>query len=357
MSEKKHPSARVRLGLVGCGTHAWMAILPALRLAPIDLVAVCDIDTELAERTARQFGAPARYDRYQSMLTDEDLDVVAVIGPPDLHHMVGLDALASGRHLFIEKPPAVTYEAACDLADAAGDRLVKVGFQKRHARAYRLARQVMSGPDFGTPSMLRVNYSHVRMESSTEHFAFMSIHALDLARYFMGDVVAGSVHVLERGGQLVIALTLEHAAGSASMLSLSSLEPRIQETLELAGDSTLLRVRDLCELTVERAAPSWEDCYQTGPSTATLWRPDFTLPTDDNNSLVLQGYAGELIDLAQAVQTGRPLDGDIHDGLAAMRLVEALARAPEGFSRLDVATPTPPRANLSGAGETRMSMS
>lgn len=328
--------ARVKLGLVGCGSHAWMAILPALRFAPIDLVAVCDVERERAERVARAYGAPACYSRHEDLLAGEEVDVVAVVGPPALHHSVGLDVLAAGRHLFVEKPPALTCRDACELADAANGRQVMVGFQKRYARAYQLAMQAATSSEFGRPSMLRLNYSHVRTAPLLEHLAFMSIHALDLARFFMGDVVAGTVHVSERDGQHVIALTLEHSAGSVSMLSLSALEPRLQETLELAGESTLLRVRDLVELTVERAAPNWADADGTTPAMMTSWRPDFTIPTDYNNSLVLQGYAGEMVELADAVLSGRPVEGNIDDAVQAMRLVDAVARAPLGFSTLNL---------------------
>lgn len=328
--------ARVKLGLVGCGSHAWMAILPAIRFAPIDLVAVCDVERERAERVTRTYGAAACYTRHEDMLAREDVDVVAVVGPPTLHHRVGLDVLAAGRALFVEKPPAMTYRDACELAEAANGRQVMVGFQKRYARAYRLARQTVASAAFGRPSMLRLNYSHVRTAPLLEHLAFMSIHALDLARFFMGDVVAGMVHVSERHGQHVIALVLEHSAGSVSMLSLSALEPRLQETLELAGDSTLLRVRDLCELTVERAAPNWTDADGTTPEMMSSWRPDFTIPTDHNNSLVLQGYAGEMIELADAILSRRPVEGNINDAVEAMRLVAALSRAPLGFSTLNL---------------------
>jgi predicted dehydrogenase len=313
-----------------------MAILPALRFAPIDLVAVCDVDRERAERVARAYGASAYYSRHQDLLAGEDVDVVAVVGPPALHHSVGLDVLAAGRHLFVEKPPAPTYREACELAEAANGRHVMVGFQKRYARAYQLAMQATASNEFGRPSMLRLNYSHVRTAPLLEQLAFMSIHALDLARFFMGDVVAGMVHISERGGQHVIALTLEHSAGSVSMLSLSALEPRLQETLELAGESTLLRVQDLAELTVERAAPNWTDADGTTPAMMSSWRPDFTIPTDYNNSLILQGYAGEMIELADAVLSRRPVMGNIDDAVQAMRLVDALARAPVGFSRLDL---------------------
>jgi predicted dehydrogenase len=332
-------SDEVRLGLIGCGSHANMAILPALRFSQLQLAAVCDIDAELARQTARRFGASASYVDYATMLRVEDLDVVAVIGPPALHHAAGLAVLASGRHLFVEKPPAPTLEQAAELAAAAGDRQVMVGFQKRHARAYQMAKRVAASPAFGRASMLRIGYSHVRTPGLREQLLEMSIHALDLARFILGDVVSGAVHLSERDENHVIALTLEHEGGAVSMLSLSALEPRLRETVELAGDSTLLRVRDLSELTVQRAAPEWDDTYDTGPEMMSGWRPDFAIPTDYNNSLVLQGYAGEMIELADAILTGRPVRGNIFDGLAAMRLIDAIAQAPLGFSMLDL-TPT-----------------
>jgi len=148
--------------------------------------------------------------------------------------------------------------------------------------------------------------------------------------------VSAMVHVSERAGEHVIALTMEHASGATSMVSLSGLEPRLQETVELAGESSLLRVRDLSELTVERAAPSWVDADGTTPEMMASWRPDFTIPTDHNNSLVLQGYAGEMVELADAVLSGRRPEANIGDALEAMRLVEALCRAPLGFSTLDL---------------------
>ena len=237
------------------------------------------------------------------------------------------------EHIYV-RPDAFVYRVpdGIDAELAVMTELMAVTYNLDKAKSF----YSMDGEEFGAPSMLRINYSHVRTAPLVEHLAFMSIHALDLARFFLGDVADGSVHLAERGGQHVVALTLEHASGCVSMLSLSALEPRLQETVELAGESTLIRVRDLGELVIERAAPEWEDCYQTDQSMAMSWRPDFTIPTDDNNSLVLQGYAGEMIELASAIREGLPVTGNIHDALAAMRLVDAIGRAPLGFSRLDL---------------------
>lgn len=218
------------------------------------------------------------------------------------------------------------------LARAAHDRFVMVGFQKRHARAYRLVRQLSMTSGFGQPSMFRMTYSHVHEATLRDHVAFMSVHALDLSRFFLGEVVAGSVHLSGRDGHGAIGVMLEHEAGTLSMLSLSAMEPRLQETIELAGSSTLVRVRDLVDVAYEPRAATWDDCFDTDLGLGSFWRPDFSIPIDANNSLVLQGYAGEIAELAEAIRQQRRPRPDIHDALGTMRLVDAVAEATTGFS-------------------------
>jgi myo-inositol 2-dehydrogenase/D-chiro-inositol 1-dehydrogenase len=313
-----------------------MAILPSLRFAPFQLIAVCDLDADLAAHTARTFGADKWYANYREMLDREELDVVAVVGPPSLHFLAGKEVLASGRHLFVEKPPAPTVAEAEELAAAASGREIMVGFQKRHARAYVLARNAAQEDSFGQVSMLRMNYSHVRETPLSDHLAFMSIHAIDLASFFMGDVSGGALHVSSHEKYHVVAATFEHVDGGISMLSLSALEPRLQETVELAGQSSLLRVSDLSELIIQHQAPEWADTYDTGPAMASVWRPDFAIPIDANNSLVLQGYAGEMSALAAAIHSGTTPQADIHDAVKAMRIIDLIAAAPPGFSTFTI---------------------
>ena len=54
---------------------------------------------------------------------------------------------------------------------------------------------------------------------------------------------------------------------------------------------------------------------------------DFTIPTDHNNSLVLQGYAGEMIELADAILSRRPVEGNIDDAVQAMSAYAADVRS------------------------------
>ncbi|MGI8914245.1 MAG: Gfo/Idh/MocA family oxidoreductase [Chloroflexota bacterium] len=70
---------RVRVGFVGCGGHAFRNVYPALRYAPVDLMADCDFDLERAKVYAREFGAAQAYGSHTATLEHEQLDAVFVV--------------------------------------------------------------------------------------------------------------------------------------------------------------------------------------------------------------------------------------------------------------------------------------
>ena len=122
---------KVRVGFVGCGHHATHKIYPALRYAPIELVAVCDLDPQKAERNRRNFGAERAYTDYQDMMDKEKLDAVMAVVNAEVHCKVALDALQRGLHVWTDKPPAASVADLQGLAEArrkAGKRH-EVGFQ------------------------------------------------------------------------------------------------------------------------------------------------------------------------------------------------------------------------------------
>jgi predicted dehydrogenase len=328
----------IRFGMIGAGGHATNAIYPSIRHSGMSLVAIADLDPALAERNAGWFGAQRTYGDFREMLDKEELDVVGVVGPPQMHHQIGLEVLRAARHLFMEKPPGRTLDDARELQAAAAENGVQcmVGFMKRFARSYARAKAISQTDEFGTPRLLRLNYSHWHYKPLREHLLFMSTHPLDLARFFMGDVVGGTVFKREVDGNHVIAAMLEHAEGGVSQLSLSALEPRVQEHLELSGDSTLIEVTNLTELRYHPPAPGFAEAVGTDESMVRLWLPEFTIPFPETDSLVLQGYAGELQELRAAIEEGRPVSSSIDDGVEAMRLVEAIDAAPAGLSVLEL---------------------
>lgn len=322
----------IRFAMIGAGNHARQSIYPALRFTDLELVAVADLDKGRARAVGGRFGSPRVYTDYQEMLKVEELDAVGVVGPPDLHHEAGLAVVESGRHLFVEKPPAPDLAGARELQARAAEQEVQVmvGFMKRHASAYIRARELSERPEFGRRTVLRLNYSHGHLPVR-DHLIYMTTHAVDLARFFMGDISRATAIKRNIDDNFAIALLAEHAGGGISQLTLSAHEPRVQESVELAGESALVQITNMTELRYHPAAGAIVPPDETMTS---VWFPEFTIPLEYADSHVLQGYAGELRNFAEGIATGSAVSPNIHDGVEAMRLVEALFEAPEGMSEL-----------------------
>jgi myo-inositol 2-dehydrogenase/D-chiro-inositol 1-dehydrogenase len=327
----------VAVGVVGCGVHSTSSILPSIRHARMRLVAVCDMDHERAELARRQFGAESAYKSVEDMLVRTDLDAVIVVGPPDLHVSAGIAALQSGRHVFVEKPPASSLADALRLRQASesAKRQLMVGFMKRRASAYRLVRQVMDDEGFGPVTSVQLTYAHWPVKGLRLHLLDMSIHALDLVRWLLGDPSRMSVYKRSIRDNHVVALTLEHPT-AVSQLDLSGFQPGVQERLVVTGDGAVIRVENLTNVVYVRQAAG-APAEAPNNRVTSSWTPEFAIPDAENDRLVLQGYATEMIAFADAVREGRPVAPSIDDGIAAMRLVDAIVEAPEGLSTVEVA--------------------
>jgi predicted dehydrogenase len=326
-----------RIAVVGAGAHAGNAIQPALQRLAADVVAISDRDEDRARGRARSFGIPQCYTDHRDLLDAERPDAVVAVGPPAMHVEVGVDALSAGAHIFVEKPPAADLAGAVRLRDAAtaAGRFVMVGFTKRFAKPYRRAKAIAATAEFGAPHLLRLNISHWRVPSLREHMLLNGVHAFDLARFFLGDVVGGTIAKREIAGSHAVALLLEHAEGGLSQITTSALEPRYQESLELAGDNALIQVHGLYELRYLRPAPDKHQAAEHDDETmAGLWYPQASLPYLEHQSLNVQGYVPELREFLACVTEGRWPSPGIDDGVAAMALVEAVADASLGRSEL-----------------------
>ena len=157
------PTRKARLAFIGCGGHATNNLYPAIPQLRdvVDLVAVCDLKQELAERAARMYGACRWYTDMNSMLDTETLDGVLVIGPPKMHVEVGSQVLQRGLPIFVEKPSATNLQQAIELAQLADEQgtFGQVAFMKRFAVGYRMAKHLVEQPDFGGVQLLDAKFS------------------------------------------------------------------------------------------------------------------------------------------------------------------------------------------------------
>ena len=120
-------SAKIKVGVVGCGTVSELYYLAGIRGHPTaDLAAVCDVVSDRAEQAARKYGVPLWFSDLDRMLAEADLDAVVVLTQHKHHHENAIKVLKAGKHLAVEKPLAETFEQArqiVELAEAGGLKL------------------------------------------------------------------------------------------------------------------------------------------------------------------------------------------------------------------------------------------
>jgi len=114
------------VGVIGAGNYARSTLLPALARTTARLVAVADLNGAAAAHTARKFGAGKAVSDYRVILDDPHIQAVFVLVGHHLHARFVCEALAAGKHVFVEKPLAITESQLAQVID--GVRSLKLAF-------------------------------------------------------------------------------------------------------------------------------------------------------------------------------------------------------------------------------------
>ena len=200
---------RIPICVVGCGgmghrhTIAYHA-LEETGLSNMELMAVCDIRRENAERVAgeveRLFGRkPLIFTDLEKMLAHPDIAAVDVVTDGSSHHEIATAALAAGKHALVEKPLGITIRACRRIIDAAGRSGAVLATAENYRRdpVNRLARAVIDAGLLGDPFvMIQTSLGGNDLMAATpwrhqkEKGAIgldMGIHYADIVRYYLGE--------------------------------------------------------------------------------------------------------------------------------------------------------------------------
>jgi predicted dehydrogenase len=333
----------VRIGLVGAGRIAQAAHLPALaRAEGATLVAVCDASAALAAGVAARYGVPA-YTSAEEMLARGDLDAVLVAVPDRLHLPVSAEALRAGKHVLVEKPLAGTLADAEELARLAARSglVLQVGAMKRHdpgvahaAEAIRtsIGRVTSASIWYRVMGALRppieatlfpalvvdqeVRRAEAAYKADRERYLLTThgAHVLDGLRYLLGqptDVTARMAAVGEDYTWHVLAGLRD--GGLAHVEITAYVHAEYSEGADVYGERGHVRLRTHFPFTLLASDVEVHD-EDAGRST----RPVF----GDSNA-----YERQIEAFARSVRDGLPPSPDAADGLAAVRLIQAVAES------------------------------
>jgi predicted dehydrogenase len=202
----------IGVGIIGtgfmgeCHALAFSAVGPTFEpaLRP-RLEAVADIDGDAAERARRRFGFARAGADWQELVADPRVELVAITTPNVLHKEMALAAIAAGKHVYCEKPLALSAADARDLALAAEARGVRtlVGYNYLRSPAVRHIRQLLDRGEIGAPTYLRLVFEEDFMADAAAPFSWrcergraglgalgdLGSHAVSLARHLAGPIV------------------------------------------------------------------------------------------------------------------------------------------------------------------------
>ena len=133
----------MRVGVIGVGAMGQHHVRIYNEMANVDLVGISDVSESRVKELSSQYGVPGFNDH--TALLKQDLDAVSIAVPTTLHKQIGLDAIACGTNILMEKPVSDTIENAKDLVNAASDAGVKlmVGHIERFNPAVMKLKHIM----------------------------------------------------------------------------------------------------------------------------------------------------------------------------------------------------------------------
>jgi predicted dehydrogenase len=152
----KAEDRKLKLGVIGAGWYGMVDAKAALKAGGVEVVAVCDVDSEHLAKSADdleklQGKRPQTFKLYEDLLAVKGLDAVIIATPPQWHALQFIAALEHGLDVYCEKPIAYDIREGRAMVDAAKrhGRIVQVGFQRRQSKAFRAVREYVESGEAG----------------------------------------------------------------------------------------------------------------------------------------------------------------------------------------------------------------
>jgi predicted dehydrogenase len=374
MSRPSETPAGLGVGMVG---YAFMGRAHSLAWNTVDqvfdvplrprLAAVCGRDKAAAQAVADRFGWAAAETDWRALIDRDDVDLIDISAPGDLHAPIAIAALEAGKHVLCEKPLANTLaeaeamKAAADAAYPGGARAM-VGFNYRRVPALALARRLVDEGRIGPLRHFRAVYLQDWLADADAPMTWrmqaeragsgalgdLGAHIVDLARYLTGDEITGVSAISETfvasrplaDGSGMGTVTVDDAVvftGRLASGALASFEVTRCATgrknglrVELNGSAGSLAF-DLERLNELEFFDAGEDGATSGfrrilvtegshPYLSGWWPPGHTLGWEHT-------FTHQARDLLTAIAAGEQPSPSFADGLAVQRVLDAVARS------------------------------
>lgn len=194
---------KVRWGVIGAGGIADRRTLPGMMLSDeAELVAVMEINEELAEKLRAKYGAKRAYTDHKALLADPEVDVVYIASPVNCHKEQAIDAARAKKDILLEKPICLDIADGEEVLRVCKEEGVKIatGFLMRFSAINSKIREIVRSGKLGQLVSVRAQFAcwypemegawrQVKALSGGGSLMDMGVHCIDLIRYVTGQEV------------------------------------------------------------------------------------------------------------------------------------------------------------------------
>lgn len=203
----------IRVGVVGLG-YAGSTHMKAFAQNPASqLVAIAGKETDRLESLGKEYSVEKTAEDWESLVADSSLDAISIATPNSLHHPIAVAALNSGKHVFCEKPLAITAQQAQEMVAAAeaNNRILEVAFNYRRRQDIGFAHEMVSQGTLGRVYHSRISWKRrAGIPGLTSWFTSQSLagggaaidlgpHIIDSLLYILGEPKVRSVSAVMHG--------------------------------------------------------------------------------------------------------------------------------------------------------------
>jgi predicted dehydrogenase len=239
-----------RIAQVGLGQWGKNLARNFDRLA--ELVWLCDVEDERRAEAAQSYPSARVTSSFDDMLADESVEAVVVATPVPTHYELGRRALEAGKHVFVEKPPAmrgVEMEELCDLAEERSLVLMPGHLLLYHPGVQKLKEIVDSG-ELGEVLYVYGNRQNLGTFRTNENALWsLGVHDLSVLLYLIeeepSEVRAHGNAFLSRGVEDVVFCYLRFPSGKMAHMHLSWLDPHKIRRITVVGNERMAVFDDM----------------------------------------------------------------------------------------------------------------
>ena len=224
----------IRMALVGCGRNAAALAAAAAASDVCQLTVALDVDRDAARSIARAAGLPAHVGNLESLIEAgaDEFDAVIVNTPNDSHANIARAAIAAGKHVLVEKPLALSADAAMTVQREAeqNDVCLMVAHTLRFMPANVQVHRALEAGELGRPGMLRSHrwlrrfpgpprgwkHDPARSGGLAVHEA---VHEIDQALWLIGQ---RPTHVHAQASPDLLQIHLGYASGAMAICGIAT---------------------------------------------------------------------------------------------------------------------------------------